>query len=138
MNGCLIALFVVLGLGVVAVVASVVIAAVAVENVDEQLDEERARESEDVELTDCGAGEFGNLTATLEVTNNSSEPSTYLIEVVFENRNGTRQLDSGFASVNELRPGQSTEVEAVGLAVPPPSPPPGMRCDVVDVQRLAS
>lgn len=138
MNGCLIAFLVVLGVGAVGLIVTVIVAAVAVDNVDEQIADEEAREGQDVEVTGCEVGEFGNLTATLQVTNNSSEPSTYLIEVVFETRNGSRQIDSGIVSVNELRPGQSTEVDAVGTAIPPPDPPPGFTCDVADVQRFAS
>lgn len=139
MNGCLIAFLVVLGLGVVGIVVTFIVAAVAVDEAVQQADEnaadEEQREARNVEITECGTDQAGFMVATLEVTNDSSEPSLYLIEVVFENAAGDQQLDSSTASVNELAPGQTTTIEALTLTEPPG---PGVTCRVADVERLAA
>ena len=96
-----------------------------------------ASESADVEVTDCVAGEFNDMVATLEVTNHSSEPSLYFIDVVFENPVGSRQLGTSFATVDELGPDQVTTVEAPSLDLGP-AWAGRFECRIVDVQRFAS
>ncbi len=139
MNGCLIAFLVVLGLGVVGIVVTFIVAAVAVdeavEQADENLEDEEQREARNVEITACGTDQAGFMVATLEVTNDSSEPSLYFIDVVFESANGAQQFDSTTTSVDELGPGQTTTVEALTLTE---SPGPGVTCRVADVERLAA
>ena len=139
MSGCLIAVLIVLGLGTVGIVIFIIAAVVAVDEAvqeaDENLAEEEQREADNVEVTDCGTSAAGFMVATLEVTNDSSEPSLYFIDVVFENAAGDQQFESTSISVNELGPGQTTTVEALTLTEPPG---PGVRCRVADVERLAA
>lgn len=74
-----------------------------------------ADEVDDVVITACAEGDFGYASATIEVTNNSSEASNYLIEIAFESADGSTQIGTGYASVNSLAPGQKTTQEAGGL-----------------------
>lgn len=104
---------------------------------DDGLSNEEREERADVEVTDCGPGQFNDMVATLEVTNHSSEPSLYYIDVVFENPVGSRQLGSSFATVNELGPDQVTTVEAPSLDLGP-AWAGRFECRIADVQRFAS
>ena len=68
-------------------------------------------ELDDVEVAQCRTDESGLMRATLRITNDSPERSSYVIEVEFESTDGNEQLDTGLAS-RRLDPGQSTETEA--------------------------
>ena len=46
--------------------------------------------------------------AVLDITNNSSKASNYLISVTFESPDGRRQLDTASAYVSNLSSGQTT------------------------------
>lgn len=92
-------------------------------------------ESGDVVISTCTTDDLGQLSATLTVTNNSSKASDYFIEVVFESADGSTQLDSTFASVTNLAPGQKTESEAISFE---DAPSGSFTCRVVDVMRTAS
>lgn len=92
-------------------------------------------ESDDVVISTCAADDLGQLSAKLTVTNNSSKASDYFIEVVFESSDGSTQLDSTFASVTNLAPGQRTESEAISFE---DAPSGSFTCRVVDVMRTAS
>ncbi len=151
MHGCLIAFIVVASLGTL---LSIIIAIVAAVTVDDAVDdvveeaEERADdlaegrtageedEIDDVELTDCRRDDLDALVAVLEVSNNSPDPSSYFIDVVFENPAGDRQLGRGVATVDQLRDGQSTTVEASTFVDVPRAG--RFECRVAEVQRLAS
>ena len=91
-------------------------------------------EIDDVEVTDCRRGEsFDWGEATIEVTNDSSDPSTYFVTVTFESRNGQRQFGTGHATVTSLQPGRTTEAE-VSSAVEVPR---RLTCTVTSVQRIS-
>jgi len=138
-NGCLIALAVVgvlAVLGVIGLVVAALAADEAVEQIDREIEREGREEAADVEITDCGTGDFRTLEATVRVTNNSSERSNYLVDVAFNNDANGNQIDSGFATVNGLRPGQSTDVEAIAVD----DAPRGVEfsCEVISVERYAT
>jgi hypothetical protein len=92
----------------------------------------------DVSITKCALpdNQFEGPEATLSVKNNSSKASNYIIAVAFESPDGTKQLDTGDASVQSLAPGQSTEVTATSLKSELRSQQ--FTCKVSDVTRLAS
>ena len=104
---------------------------------DDGVSGEEREERADVEVTDCGPGQFNDMVATLEVTNHGSEPSLYFIDVVFENPAGSRQLGTSFAQVDDLGPDQVTTVEAPSLDLGSAWTKP-FECRIVDVQRFAS
>jgi hypothetical protein len=83
----------------------------------------------------CGPDSLGQLDATLRVTNHSSKASNYMITVVFESPDGSTQLDSTIAAVNNLASGQKSDVEAPTLK---DAPTGGFKCRVADVTRYAS
>jgi hypothetical protein len=56
---------------------------------------------------------IGFRTVMLTVTNNSSKRSNYMIDLSIESPDGTTQYDTSFASVNNLEPGQTTNVDAL-------------------------
>lgn len=104
---------------------------------DDGLTDEEREERADVEITGCGSAEFQDMVATLEVTNHSSEPSLYFIDVVFESPDGSRQFGTSIATVDELGPGQVTTVEASNFN--PGSESAGrFECRIADAQRFAS
>lgn len=91
---------------------------------------------DDVTSIDCITDETGGwMKADVHVTNHSSGRSDYFIEVVFENSDGTQQLESSSAFVQGLEPDQSTTAEAVTLTEPPAE---GFSCRVTEVDRLAA
>ena len=91
-------------------------------------------EVDDVTITSCGADELGQLEAVLRITNNSSKPSNYMINVAFESPDGSEQLDTGFAVVDTLQPGQSTNENAITFTTAPAD----FKCRITSVDRYAS
>ena len=67
---------------------------------------------EDVVLESCAPGSLGWGDATVRVTNNSSEASTYSIQVAFESPDRTVLHATGYALVPRLEPGQTTVTDA--------------------------
>lgn len=90
----------------------------------------------DVEVSACGVEEFSGPEATLNVTNNSSGRSNYIIEVSFESEDGAQQYGTGTAILNNLEPGQSkTETASAFEEVPEGA---SFTCRLVEVDRFAS
>jgi hypothetical protein len=92
----------------------------------------------DVTISKCGLPKnpYEGPRATLSITNNSSKASNYLITIAFESPDGTKQLDTGDATVDNLGPGQQTTTNADSLKS-------GLRhkkfvCKVADVTRLSA
>jgi hypothetical protein len=89
---------------------------------------------DDVEIAKCTSTEYGWPVAELKITNNSSKASTYMIDVAFESTDGSTQLDTSMATVNNLAPGQSALEEATSLK----EVSGDFVCKVTDVTRFAS
>lgn len=135
MSGCLKAFLIVLGLSVVLGIVAVIVAATlvddAVDNLAEDLVEGSADEQDDIDEVECGEDDFGNLFATVTVTNDSSERSNYIIEVNFVD--GNVQLESAVAFINAVEPGQQAEGEASTAT----DAPGDFDCRAVGVQRFS-
>jgi hypothetical protein len=125
----LVAIGVVVLLGMGACVALVVAVGEAAEDVSQSA----ADEADDVSETRCRSDAGAFLAAEVEVTNDSSERSNYSIEVVFESAEGD-QIDTAFAFVSALEPGQSTSVDVQSLTE---ATVPGVTCRVTDVERYS-
>ena len=78
---------------------------------------------------------LGFLTASLTVTNNSSDASDYLIDVTFQSEDGATQFGTGNAFVQGLQTGQTTTVEATSLDDAPDQP---FVCTLASVTRTAA
>jgi len=89
----------------------------------------------DVAITGCAPGDGGYLAAKVRVTNHSSKPSNYIVTVIFESKDGSEQLDTGLAAVNELAAGQVSNQDAASMKTAPKA---GYTCKVGDVTRYAS
>jgi hypothetical protein len=102
---------VVLGLGscVAAVVLVGAVADEATEAIEENVNSEEERA--DIGELDCRADASGQLVADMEVTNNSSERSSYDIQIAFET--GVSEIATGQATVSGLAPGASTTATAL-------------------------
>jgi len=99
-----------------------------------EADSGESSEVDDVTISSCGADDLGQLEAILRITNNSSKPSNYLIDVAFESPDGSEQFDVGMAIVNTLQPGQSTTETAFSFT----DAPADFTCRVTSVERFAS
>lgn len=91
----------------------------------------------DVKVTKCSVDEtFNWYTASLAITNNSSKPSDYSIDISFESPDGKQRYAEGFAFSNNVPNGQTSNTEAGSLT----EAPPGQRfvCKVAKVTRYAS
>ncbi len=128
-QGCLVALAIVAGL----TVFLVLLAAAMLARASDSVDEARRREAADVELTDCLPTDAGLMASTVKVTNHSSKRSNYVIDIVFESSDGSRQLAARSVFVNDLEPGQATQQEAGTLT----STPASFDCRVSQVQRFS-
>ena len=120
-----------------AAITAVVLFAVkdASDTIDETFDTNNEA-IDSVEVTDCGRDEssFNWGTATLDVTNDTEDSSTYFITVTFENAAGSRQFGTGNATVTSLAPGRTTTVEASSTVEVPAQ----VSCTVTDVNRISS
>lgn len=85
----------------------------------------------DVEITQCAEGQFGP-TVKLRITNHSSKRSNYMVSLNIENASGTK-VGEGFASSNNVEPGQVAEEEAAATASGDVA-----KCVLKDVDRYAS
>jgi hypothetical protein len=128
-RGCLVALALVFGLAVLLVL----VAAALLARASDSADEERQREAADVELTDCLPSEAGHMASTVRITNHSSKRSNYVVDVVFESFDGSRQLAARSVFVNDLEPGQATQQQA-GTLTPSPA---RFDCRISQVQRFS-
>jgi hypothetical protein len=128
-QGCLVALAVVAGLTVLLVL----LAAALLARASDSADDERRREAADVRLADCLPTSAGHMASTVRVTNHSSKRSNYVVDVVFESADGSRQLAARTVSVNDLEPGQTTQQEAGTLTAAPTS----FDCRLSQVQRFS-
>jgi hypothetical protein len=63
---------------------------------------------ENVQITQCKADADGYLSGQVTVTNNSSGPSDYAIQVTFNSNDGATQYETGFVLVSSLAPGQTS------------------------------
>lgn len=95
-----------------------------------------ADEVDDVVVTACGKDDvLPSAKATIEVTNNSSEASTYFIEIVFESADGATQIGTGVASISSLAPDQKKVEEVLSIEDPGDQE---FTCTVSSVERLAA
>jgi hypothetical protein len=122
-------------LGIVAGLSAllVLLAAALLVRASDSADRERRREAADVELTDCVPSGAGFMASTVRITNHSSKRSNYVVDVVFESADGSRQLAARTVFVNDLEPGQATQHEA-GTFTPSPA---RFDCRVSQVQRFS-
>jgi hypothetical protein len=128
-HGCLVALAIVAGLTVLLVL----LVAALLARASDSADDERRREAADVELTDCLPTDAGHMASTIRITNHSSKRSNYVVDVVFESADGSRQLAARTVSMNDLEPGQTTQQEA-GTLTPAPT---SFDCRLSQVQRFS-
>ena len=89
----------------------------------------------DITQVTCDVDDSGDMRAVIHITNHSSERSNYSIDVVFESKDGTEQLDSSFAGVSHLEAGQSATTQSVTFTAPPST---GFSCRVTQIDRYAS
>lgn len=90
--------------------------------------------ADDVELTSCGTDNAGKWAeAEVTITNHSSKRSNYLVEVTFENAEGTKVAD-GVATTNNLDPDKKA-IEEISTLQPVDGE---ITCKVAEVTRFAS
>ena len=89
---------------------------------------------DDVEIVGCTSNEFGWPEAKVKITNNSSKASNYLVDIAFESKDGTVQIDTSMVAVNNLEPGQTSTEDASSLE----EASGAFVCKVTDVTRYAS
>ena len=99
---------------------------------DTSSDERDAVEAADVELVRCNEVQ-GRMAARLRVTNRSTEPSDYYVDVTFVRGAAATPIETATAVLEDLAPGGS-EAVAVGTAARAPR---SFDCVVGDVDRLA-
>lgn len=93
-------------------------------------------EVDDVVITACAKDDtLGFAEATVEVTNNSSKASSYMIEIAFESEDGSTQVGTGSAFVTGLAAGQKKVEEVTSFDEPGDQP---FTCKVSSVERLAA
>lgn len=67
-----------------------------------------------VEIVECGEW-YGNMAATIEVSNRTSRQTDYLIHVAFESPDGSVQYDTAVTVISRLEPGQTATDEVIGF-----------------------
>jgi len=92
----------------------------------------------DVRVSNCASSSNhgDGPTAMLEIKNHSTKKSHYLIVVAFESADGTTQLDTTTAAVDNLEPGQRTQRTTTSHNPRVDAQP--FRCVVNDVTRLSA
>ena len=97
---------------------------------------------QDVQLTACAmsSNQFMGPEATVRITNKSSKPSNYIVQVAFVSKDGATQFDTATVVVNGLAPGQVSDQQASSLKseARQQAGAAGFTCKVLDVTRLAA
>lgn len=93
-------------------------------------------ELDDVTVSACAREELFGPKATLEITNNSTDPSDYMITVSFESPDGATNFGTGNAFVQRLAPGQKKTEEVSSLETNVPEGE--ITCKITKVDRSAS
>lgn len=91
--------------------------------------------SADVEILSCGKPDaIGFRYPKVKVTNTSSQPSDYMITMVFESKDGSVKHGDSYFIVNRLLPGQSATEDGMPVS----DVPTAAICKLTEVQRTAS
>lgn len=88
----------------------------------------------DVSVKDCRRGEFGFVTATLDVKNSTGETKSYLVMVDAKGPDGSRVAEL-IGSTNPIPAGKSEKVDATGAASREGTPDK-LTCTVVTATRF--
>ena len=146
-RGCLIAALVLGALivfGIIAVAILLVVAADSVDTTFEQVDISSGDSDEDQSEqngTATGGAEANDVgpcvvvdddAIELDVTNNSSKQSTYVVDVNFLDANGQRVADESFF-ISDLRPGERAVEESFAFSLEGAA-----SCEIAEVERFAS
>lgn len=89
--------------------------------------------AEDVVVDSCEAGDFGDVTAGLTITNSTEENQSYIVTVSANGPDGNRVAELS-AAANQIAPGQSASVDAVGFLEDAPE---DLTCVVASVDRFS-
>lgn len=96
---------------------------------------------DDVTISSCALppdNQFLGPQANITVTNRSSKASNYIITIAFNSPDGSQQLDTATAIVNNLSPNQTAKEEASSLKGDLRKTSPKFTCKVVSATRYAS
>ena len=119
-------------LGIVTLVTSIVIVVFVADRAEDVLEEEPG-ERDDVTLVDCRQSAGGIAVAELEITNDSSRTSAYLITIAFSA--GGETVESGATGASSVAPGETVTAEVRATR----SLPEGdLDCRIEYVNRFAS
>lgn len=100
--------------------------------------EGEADELDDATITECSVDASTDwMLARVEVTNNSSERSDYLMDVVFESPGGGEQLATAPVVVDNLEPDQTTTAEALS-ATESPGGEGSFECRITELDRMSA
>ncbi|MGH9247536.1 MAG: hypothetical protein ACRD29_25125 [Acidimicrobiales bacterium] len=113
-KGCLIAAAIVGGLlllGGIGIVAVIIFGLNRAEDAIDDFAAQQAVEADDVEVVECTTDASGFMAATVRVTNQSPERSSYFIDISFESEDGNEQTATAPLVVTSLAPGQATDEE---------------------------
>jgi hypothetical protein len=119
-------------LGIIGLLGTVAASIIVARTADDVVNGTRD-EYNDVVITKCVRSDDGHGVATLEITNDSSKPSSYVVTVDFRPGGGGDDRSVEFRGVDHLDPGKSTTVE---VRSPDPIGPP-VRCHLDYVNRFA-
>jgi hypothetical protein len=114
--------------------------ALIVVGANEAADDLEEAEQEALESTSCevtGVDALGDYAVEVTVENTSSKRSDFFVEFVLRDEDEARLGESGFATISNLEPDESTTEEAFSI-VDSELPPEDVVCDLVDVTRTAS
>lgn len=92
-----------------------------------------ASEADDVTITKCEKSQFGANVA-LEVVNDSSKRSSYVVSLTIEDQDGTK-IGEGSDFINNVEPGQKAVSEPLATYTGDPA---SITCRLTDVDRTAS
>ncbi len=93
-----------------------------------------AGEVDDVKVNGCATDELGFASANITVTNDSADPSDYLIEITFASADGKTQIGTGNTIISNLANGQSKTEDVNSLE----EAATGFTCTVSSVDRYSS
>lgn len=92
--------------------------------------------AEDVAVTDCVADDAGYAASKVVVTNHSSKPSNYIIEIAFESKDGKTQVGTGTVAVNSLTAGPASSPQTANSLTKAPAD--GYTCKLAQLTRYSS